>query len=44
MGVDHGRTDAPMTEKLLNRPNVVAIFKEMRSECMPEGVTADRLA
>jgi hypothetical protein len=44
MGVDHGRTDVPMTEKLLNRPDIVTIFKEMRGECMPEGVTADRLA
>jgi hypothetical protein len=35
MGVDHRRADVPMPEQFLNRPDVVAVFQQVRGECVP---------
>lgn len=40
MGVDHGRADIAVAEKLLNGANVVSVFHEMCRERMPKGVAA----
>src|SRR5256885_14183490 len=39
VGIDHGGADVVMAEELLHRPDVIAGFKEMGSERMPERVT-----
>jgi hypothetical protein len=36
MGVDHRRSDAPVTKKLLNGSDVVTIFKQVRCKRMPK--------
>src|SRR6267154_3271253 len=40
MGVDHCGPHIFMTEQFLNRANVVAAFKQMGGEAMPESVAA----
>jgi hypothetical protein len=35
MGVDHRRADVPMPEQFLNRLDVVAVFQQVRGECVP---------
>ena len=42
MGVNHSGADILMPQKLLNRPNVVAVLKEMSGEAVSEGMIADR--
>lgn len=32
MGVNHGGTDVGVPEQLLDRPDIVAIFQQMRSK------------
>lgn len=39
MGVDHGGFDILVTKQFLDRPNVVAIFQQMRGEGVAEGMT-----
>lgn len=43
MRIDHRRADVFVPEQLLNRPDVVAILKQMGGKGMPEGVTTGRL-
>jgi hypothetical protein len=33
---DHRRADIPVSQKLLNRPDVVAVFEEMGGKGVPE--------
>jgi hypothetical protein len=40
MRIDHDRTDVPMPEEFLDRPNIIAVLKQMGSKRMPEGVAA----
>ena len=40
MGVDHGGADVAVTQELLNRADVVAVFQEMRREGVSQGVAA----
>jgi hypothetical protein len=42
MCVDHGRTDVPMPEELLDCPNSIAILEQMGGKQMPEGVATGR--
>jgi hypothetical protein len=44
MGVNHRCSDVFVTEQLLNRTNVIAVFKQMRGEAVPEGVAACRFS
>src|SRR5262252_242604 len=44
MGVNHRRSDVFVTEQLLNRTNVIAVFKQMCGEAVSEGVAACRLS
>jgi hypothetical protein len=37
MGVDHRRADIPVSQELLDRPDVVAVFEEMGGEGMARG-------
>jgi hypothetical protein len=39
-GVDHGRLHVRVAQELLDRPDVVAIFEQVRGEGMPQAVTA----
>jgi hypothetical protein len=43
MGVDHGGGHILVPQQHLHGPDIVAIFKEVRSEGMPEGMTRSRL-
>lgn len=43
MGVDHRCLDIAMTQEFLDRPDVVASFKQVGSEGMPEGVARGAL-
>jgi hypothetical protein len=43
MGVDHGGGHILVPQQLLHGPDIVAIFKEVSSEGMPEGMTRSRL-
>ncbi len=43
MGVDHGRLDVLVTEKLLDRPDVMPSLKQVGGEGVAEGVRCDRL-
>ncbi len=43
MRIDHGRTDILVPEEFLHRPNIIAVFKQMGGERMPEGVTAKHM-
>ena len=43
MGIDHGRTDVLMPKEFLDRPDIVAVLKQMGGKGMPEGVTTGRL-
>jgi hypothetical protein len=36
MGIDHRRSDTPMSEQLLNGSDVIAVFKQVRRERMAE--------
>ena len=38
MGVDHGRADVTMTEKLLDRPDVVVVLQKVRREGVAESI------
>ena len=38
MGVDHGRFHVFMPQKLLNSPDVDAVYEEMGGETVPQGV------
>src|SRR5262249_43264387 len=38
VSVDHGRGDVAVPEEFLNRADVVAVFEQVRSERVPEGV------
>ena len=40
--VDHRRSDVPVPQQLLYRPNVVPFLKKMGSERMPKGMTGNR--
>src|SRR5262245_48647418 len=42
MGVDHGRADVLVAQKVLDRPDVVSVLQQMGREGVPEGVTARR--
>jgi len=33
--IDHGRTDIFVSQELLHRPNIIAIFYQMRGKTMP---------
>ena len=39
VGVNHGRGNVLMSQKLLDRTDVVATFKQMRGKTVPERVT-----
>ena len=41
--VDHRRSDAPVPQQLLYRPNVVPFFQKMGSERMPKSMAGDPL-
>ena len=43
MGIDHGRTDVLMPKEFLDRPDIVAVLKQLGGKGMPEGVTTGRL-
>ena len=43
MGVDHRRADIPVSQELLDRPDVIAVFEEMGGEGMAQGVRAGGL-
>ena len=43
MGIDHGRTDVLMSKEFLDRPDIVAVLKQMGGKGMSEGVTTGRL-
>jgi hypothetical protein len=43
MGVDHRRADVTMPEQFLHRPDVVAVFQQVRRKGVPKRVTAHRL-
>lgn len=40
MGVDHRRADVPVPQKFLDRPDLLAVFQEMRGQGMAQGVRA----
>ena len=40
MGVNHGRSDVGVSEQLLNRADIVAIFQQMGGKGMAHGVRA----
>jgi len=42
MGIDHRGAHILMAEQLLNRPNVVPIFDQVRGETVTEGVAVNR--
>src|SRR5215469_4471513 len=44
VGVNHRRSDVFVTEQLLNRTNVIAVFKQMCGEAVSEGVAACRFS
>ena len=44
MGVNHGGRDVFVAEQLLNRTDVVAVFKQMRGEAVSEGMAACRFS
>lgn len=37
MRIDYGRPDVPMPEEFLDRLNIMAVFKQMCAERMPDG-------
>ena len=39
VGVDHGGADVAVPEELLDRPDVIAVLEQMRSERVPQTVT-----
>ena len=41
VGIDHRRAYIAMPQQLLDRPDVVAVFEEVRGEGMAEGMTGD---
>lgn len=41
VGVDHGGADVAVTEKFLNRPDIVTGFQQMRRERVPERVAGN---
>jgi hypothetical protein len=43
VGVDHGRLHALMPQKLLHRPDVVAVHQQVRGEGVPQGMAGRRL-
>ena len=43
MHVDHRRLHVRVSEQLLNRADVVAVFGQVRGEAVAEGVTTSRL-
>jgi len=40
MGVDHSRADVPVSQKFLDCPDIVPVFKEMCGKGMAQGVRA----
>ena len=42
MRVDHGRADVLMAQQFLDRPNIIAVLKQMGGKRMPEGVATGR--
>ena len=42
MRIDHGRTDVLMPKEFLDRPNIIAVLKQMGRKRMPEGVATGR--
>ncbi len=44
MRINHRGADVLMPEQFLNRPNIIAILKQVSRERMAEGVTTGRLA
>jgi len=41
--IDHGRTDIFASQALLHRPNIIAIFYEMRGKTLSQGMTTPAL-
>ncbi len=42
MRVDHGRSDISVTQQLLNRSDIVAVFQQVGCKRMPQRMTARR--
>ena len=40
VGVNHGRGDVLVPEEFLHGANIIAVFQQMRSETVPEGMAA----
>lgn len=40
MAADHRRADVPVSQKFLDRPDIVAVFREMRGKGMAQRVRA----
>ncbi len=40
MGVDSSRADIPVAQKLLDGPDIIAIFQQMGGKEVPKSVTA----
>lgn len=43
VGIQHRRTHVPMPKPFLNRPDIIAIFPQMRGEGVLQGVAAHQL-
>jgi hypothetical protein len=42
MRVDHGRADIPVPQQLLDRPDVIPVFEEVRGEWVPQRMATGR--